>query len=126
MKKYAKLINKYINDVLADLMPAHIKRLIFISSVFTYMRGNGQPHTDELDALNRKLSVAMTSSRPMRVAARLSTWLWGDNGVSLQNADADTIRHEIIAKMPRCLVYARHSDIIQDVLDIENSFKAHN
>lgn len=123
MKKYTSLLNRYINDLLADLIPAHIKRLIFICSVFNYMRGKGEPRIEELEALNNELSVAMTSVRPMRIAARLATYLWGEDGTSLRHADADTIRTEIIDKMPRCLVYARYSDIVQDVVGIENTFE---
>lgn len=109
-----------LSGLLEDIIPAHMKRLILIVTLYHYFLMDPYNRTDLLEKLNKELDLTGTDYRALVFPGLFTRLFWKGDGRELLNADPQKITEEIIRKIPCFLVYGRRGDMLYDVTRLQD------
>lgn len=119
-----KLIRKYTAEVFKALIPVHFKRIIYLTTLYHFMRADEpelQANPDaELLELNTVLELAQKDARSLILPGLFTSKLWRGNGTRLVEFDDVTLTKRLVRTVPCWLKYADDPTIANDVVELRN------
>lgn len=120
----ARWTKKLIEIVLEQLIPVHMKRIIFLITLYRMSRNNHDLTDAELAELNSALALAKTDAAalhfPMRIAESIGLQ-YETPITSCGPKDLETI----IERTPSWLRYGRTDDLLKDLGNLKQFAAAH-
>lgn len=118
MRSFIKFVRSFIlalwGKILSMFLPLHMKRIFFITTLYSYMRGNGDDEK-ELAELNEAMHLATTDVKALVIPSKFMSWVWSGNGTEAVHWSEETLRKRIVSRCPCWLNYGRDDDLLKDV-----------
>lgn len=112
-------------NILAKLLPAHAKRILFLVTLYHFMKEDGGKDTAELEELNRMLLLAKTDAKALVFPGIFTNMLWEGRGEELVHCDKEQIVDKIVKAAPCWLNYGRKDDVVSDVTKLQHFVSKH-
>lgn len=101
------------------LLPVHFKRIVFLTTLYSYMRGKDEPSATTLEELNQALTLATTDSRALVIPSMLTKWIWQGDGTDVATWPDEKIKARLLRRCPCWLNYGRDADLLTDIAKLQ-------
>lgn len=122
--KIGKLVRKYTAEVFKALIPVHFKRIIYLITLYHFMRAD-HPElqakaSEDLIQLNNYLELAKTDASSLILPGLFTERLWRGDGVSLVTLPDELLIKRMLRTIPCWLKYADEATIAKDVVELRS------
>lgn len=109
------------------LIPDHVKRIMFIVTVYHYMIGDlNNDKLDDLEELSEAMNLAKTSSSALILPGFFTGKIWSSKSVErLLKITPDKNSSRVFQLIPCWLHYGRANDIANDVVKLRDYVATH-
>lgn len=116
------IFSRILGQIGNYLIPDHVKRIMFIVTLYHYMTGDLEnENLDDLDELSKAMRLAKTSSSALILPGMFTGQLWTKSIVDrLLRVRPDTTERRLFTLIPCWLHYGRGNDIAKDIVDLRN------
>jgi len=122
--KLRKLIRKFTAEVFKALIPVHFKRILFLITLYHFMRADSPElqaeASDDLIKLNDYLELAKTDASSLILPGLFTERLWRGDGTSLVTLSDDLLIKRMLRTIPCWLKYADETVIAKDVVELKS------
>ncbi len=119
-----KLSRKAIAEIFRVLIPAHFKRIIYLTTLYHFMRSDkpevSSKATEDLVRLNEYLELAKTDASSLVLPGMLTDKLWHGNGGRLVTLTDDVLVARLLSRLPCWLNYGDTDTIAKDVVELRS------
>lgn len=119
-----KLSRKFMAEIFRVIIPAHFKRIIYLTTLYHYMRSD-KPEvcskaSEDLVRLNEYLELAKTDASSLVLPGMLTDTLWSGDGRRLVTLTDDVLIARLLKRVPCWLNYGDTDTIAKDVVELRS------
>ena len=104
---------------LKRLLKAHGKRLMFVVTLYYYLK-NGGKDTEDLEELNRTFKLAESHSALVLPGLAFTHWIWPKENFAPIDLQDEALVERLLRDLPDWLRYGREEDIRKDILGVQH------
>lgn len=108
------------------LIPDHIKRIMFIITVYHYMIDDlNNDHLEDLEDLSKAMDLAKTGSSALVFPGAFTASMWDSQTIDRILRTPSRSSRRLFKLIPCWLHYGRADDIAQDIFKLKQYVKTH-
>lgn len=127
VEKVRKDVRRFLADCIAWFIPAHMKRMTFLITLYHYMMDDfSNEKIDDLGELNDALQIAKSDAKALVLPGLFTKRIWRGQGSELLRVPEEELHRRIKARTPCWLLYGRDDDVKKDLIKLRNFILQHN
>lgn len=122
MNLFMMAVRRTIGNMVGAMIPLHLKRILFIMSVYRYLRKLKKFDLVELSELDQELKLTTTGAKALVVPGVLGSLFWR---IAPMESDTTLTLSQVLRSSPCWLKYGRREDIEQDFKMLNDFIATH-
>lgn len=117
IKQYFKAAGSWC---LKHLIRAHVKRLMFVITLYHFLKQDNGEGMEDLEELNRTFRLARDSRALVLPGLAFTHWIWPQDQFQVTELRDEELVDKLLRQLPDWLRYGREEDLRKDIMGVQH------